>query len=117
MEMLMFVFPSADWRLELLSFFSPLQEEPASSRIIRVSLTSIQKETGRERTWGVSGEKNLCFLCCQKEKKKKYTKIGFNWKSLCVKKQSLFHTSVMWTLLKAGEKNIYFKDMIVAVLL
>jgi len=50
--------------------FPPLHEEPASLRIIRVSLTSIQKETGRERTWGVRGEKKSVFLLLSKIEEK-----------------------------------------------
>lgn len=73
-------------------FVSHPHAEPASQRIIRVLLTSIQKETGRERTWDWEGKKPLYFFCCQKQKKQKYTKINFYLNSLCVKKQSLFHT-------------------------
>lgn len=84
-------------------------------RIIRVSLTSIQKETGRERTWRVRGEK-ICFSSAVKKRRKRNTLKSVLTGSHCVKKQfTSYFCDVNAT--ENRRKNNYFKDIIVAVLL
>lgn len=78
----------------LLSIVSPILMR---NRFLRELLgfrwhQSRKRQEGENTGYGGGEKKSLFFFCCQKQKKKKYTEINFYLNSLCVKKQSLFHT-------------------------